>query len=97
MPWSRNTRSRVAQRSSKSACDSVCTCSYSDAVVEPRVAGRVEHLVPRVDRLVRVEEIAHRAHLGAAADLRRVPPMKQRYRITATFSDEDNGLWQSEH
>ena len=53
------------------------------AVVDPGVAGRVEHLVPRVDRLVRVEEIAHHAHPGPCADRRRVSPMKQRYRLPA--------------
>ena len=55
------------------------------AVVEPGVAVRVEHLVPGVDRFVRVEEIAHRAHPDAAPDRRRVPPMKQRYRLAARY------------
>ena len=55
------------------------------AVVEPRVAVRVEHLVPRVDWFVRVEEIAHLDHPVADRIDGRVSPMKQRYRIAAGF------------
>ncbi len=53
------------------------------AVVEPRFAFRVEHLVPRVDRLIGVEQITHYAHPGLCADRRRVSPMKQRYLLPA--------------
>ena len=39
MPWSRNARSRAAQRSSKSSRDSVPRTWCSDSVVRPRLVG----------------------------------------------------------
>ena len=72
------------------------------AVVDPGVAVRVEHLVPRIDRLVRVEEIAHHEHLEPPTDRLGVPAVKRGgrspdgYLTVSSSPDSPSGRWRHE-